>query len=335
MTKTFKYLSFLFIALLCFISYESNAQKLKVVASASIFRDMAEQIGGDLIEAKSIVPIGGDPHIYEATPSDAALIANADLILINGLTFEGWINEIIDNSGTKGKVCLITEGIIPIISMKYHGSADPHAWMDGQNGLVYFENIKNALVELLPNHSKEINENYFKYRKKLIETNNYISEEIRKIPDDKRILITTHDAFSYYGRRYGLQLEAMMGISTESDSKTDDILRVSDIIKKYRIPAVFIESTINPKLLQQIAYDNGAAIGGELFADSIGDPDSEAPTYIDMLRHNSEIIVAALSGKSIQKTKIDSDVKHGLLPYLLFGFAMIGILIYLIFRFNK
>jgi ABC-type Zn uptake system ZnuABC Zn-binding protein ZnuA len=296
---------------------------------------MAERIGGDLIEAKSIVPIGGDPHIYEATPSDAALIAKADLVLINGLTFEGWINEIIENSGTKAKICLITEGIIPIVSMKYHGSADPHAWMDGQNGLVYFENIKNALVELLPNHREELEKNYMQYRQELISINDYISEEIKRVPEDQRVLITTHDAFSYYGRRYGLRLEAMMGISTESDSKTDDILRVSDIIKRYRIPAVFIESTINPKLLQQIAYDNGAVIGGELYADSIGELDSEAPTYLDMLKHNTEVIVKALSGEEISKTKIDSDVKHGIGPYLAFAFALLGMLVFLIYRFNN
>ncbi len=309
-----------------------KGEKPVVVATASIFKDMAVRLAGDLVKAESLVPIGGDPHLYEATPSDALLVGKADLILVNGLTFEGWIDELIENSGTKAEVVLITKGIIPIKSSKYYGSADPHAWMDGQNGLVYIENIKDALISLLPGAKEQILNNYREYRNELIDLNDYIAEKIRKLPQDKRILITTHDAFTYYGRRYGLQLEAMMGISTESDSKTDDIIRVSEIIKRNKIPAVFVESTINPKLLQQIAFDNGAEIGGELFADSLGDSDSEAPTYLKMLRHNTDVIYNALSGVKIYETKIDADLNFGFTPYLAFGFVMILILIFLAYR---
>lgn len=265
-----------------------------VVATASIFADMAEVIGGGEVNVRSVVPIGGDPHIYEPTPGDARLVADADLILRNGLTFEGWMDELIAHSGTKARVVTITGGIDPIRSETYQNSTDPHAWMDAVFGQIYIRNIADALIGL-DSLKREIFEfNHDLYQRQLEDLHNEIVEQIRSIPEDQRILITSHDAFRYYGRRYDIRVEAILGVSTDADAQTSDIIRLSNIIRENKIPAVFIESTVNPKLLEQLAEDNRARIGGRLYSDSIGDKDSPAPTYLDMLRYNTRTIVEAL-----------------------------------------
>ncbi|NNE27481.1 MAG: zinc ABC transporter solute-binding protein [Saprospiraceae bacterium] len=310
------------------------AQKPKVVSSASMIWDMAKEIGGEHVEHQLIVPIGGDPHLYEPTPRDAQMIHDADLIFINALTFEGWILELIENSGTKATVDTVTNGVAAISSTTYKNSYDPHAWMDIQNGLIYIENIKNALTKLLPEHGATFQKNYEDYKARLEELDKYILDRIQEIPKEKRILITSHDAFEYYGKRYGLKLEAIMGISTEAEAQTSDIIRINKTIQSSKVPAVFIESTINPKLLEQIAKDNNIVIGGELYADSIGDEESHAPTYYAMLKHNTDVIVDALTLKNLPEEAKQSGPSN-LLAYIGVGMLFIIGLLYMILKSNK
>lgn len=298
-------------------------QKPLVVSSASIFADMAENLGGAFIEVQTVVPIGGDPHTYEPTPADARLAAKADLILINGLTFEGWLNEMIANSGTKATIVTITEGITPIQSEKYNNSTDPHAWMDAQNGFLYIHNIRNALKALVPEHAEEIDFNYEVYRQQLADLDAYIQQEIQKIPEKQRILITSHDAFRYYARRYGIQVEAILGTSTDAEAQTSDIQRLNKVIRENQVPAVFIETTVNPRLLKQIATDNNVSIGGQLYSDSIGDSNSPAPSYLDMLRYNTNTIVAALSQVITTDPVSDTSAKTNRWWYILLGAGLI------------
>ncbi len=297
-----------------------HAQKPLVVASASIFADMARNICGDKIEVRSIVPIGGDPHRYEATPDDAALLAKADLILINGLTFEGWINEVIANSGSKAMVKLITAGIQPISSQIHSGATDPHAWMDAENGLIYIRNIRDGLIAIDPQNANFYEQQHARYSQQLAALHQYIQSRMATIPPQHRILITSHDAFSYFGRKYGLTVSAMMGVSTEADAQTSDMERVVDALEKNKVPAIFIESTINPKMLQQIAKDHGVIIGGSLYADSVGEPGTPGESYIGMLRHNADVISTALSRK-LEKTT---------LPGQELNWALYGILVLLL-----
>jgi len=311
--------------LLLFMSSSSIAQEEKplVVATASIFADMAQNIAGDEVRIESVVPIGGDPHTYEPTPSDAQLIADADLILKNGLTFEGWLSELIENSGTKAEVKLITEGIAAIGSQTYANSSDPHAWMDASNGLKYIENVKDALIKLHPTLKEQFEFNYGVYRQQIEDMDSYIQTEINKIPAQQRILITSHDAFQYYGRRYGVRLESVLGTSTDAQVQTSDMKRLVQVIKETGVPSVFIESTINPKLLEQLAADNGVSIGGQLYSDSIGDKDSPAPSYWDMLKHNTDTIVKALSAKK-KEIAVESE-ENGTKNWLLWG--VLGLLL--------
>ncbi len=324
------YTQLFFIALLS-TNAQAQDEKLNVLSSANIFADMASNIGGDLIDSDFIVPTGGDPHLYEPTPSDVIKVKNANIILLNGLTFEGWINELIENSGTKAKVYTITKGVNAIKSSEYENSADPHAWMDVSNTMTYADNIYSALVE---NDAK--NEAVYKsllesYKKKLNECDTSIEAKIAQIPTEKRILITSHDAFSYYGRRYGLQLEALLGISTEAEITTSDIIRVNRIIEEKAIPTIFVESTINPKVLNQIAKDNDVVIGGELFADSLDDPENEAGTYIGMMTHNTDVIVKALTANQSDRNTINEDKNNSnLWLYLFIGTLLIGGLVLMI-----
>jgi len=286
-------------------SFTISAEKPVVVATASMIADIAQNIGKNRIEIKCIVPVGGDPHTYKPTPNDAKLVAKANLILKNGLTFEGWLNELIENSGTKAKTITVTEGINTIRSETYD-SPDPHAWMDAKNGVKYAENIATALGQLLPQHKEEFKQNYFAYRTKLITTDHYIRKEIGKIPATKRFLITSHDAFQYYGKAYGMTLKSVLGISTDADIQTKDVIELGKVIKSAKVPAVFIESTVNPKILKQIAADAGAVIGGKLLSDSLGDEEFGGTTYIDMLKQNTDVIVKGLT-QPVTATETTTD----------------------------
>ncbi len=290
--------------LLYLLPLPASSAALRVVATASIFADMAAQIAGNLCEIRTIVPVGSDPHLYEPTPADARLIASADLVLRNGLTFEGWLDDLLENAPPNVAIITITEGISPIRA-EGEASADPHAWMDARNGLVYIRNIRDALVRYDPDNAEAFDFNYRLYRDQLSDLDDYIRTQIARIPADLRVLVTSHDAFQYYGRQYGLQLEAVLGISTEMEARTSDIVRLRSTIARTGVPAVFLETTINPKLLQQLATDNQLAIGGPLYADSLSEPDGPAADYLSMLRYNTDAIVdgltrpaAALPGRS-------------------------------------
>lgn len=277
------------------IAIHTQAQQPKVVATTSMIADITQNIGGDYVEVISLVPIGGDPHLYDPIPQDAVKIAEAQLILKNGLTLEGWLNEFIENSGTKAATLTVTDGIKPLVSSQYENAADPHAWMNALHGITYAENIKNALTQLLPNLQTELQVNFEKYKTDLEELDASIKEKIATIPEEQRILITSHDAFQYYGQHYGIRLEAVLGTSTDAEAQTSDINRLYKVIKETKVPAVFIESTVNPKLLQQIAKDTKVKIGGKLYADSLGEPGSAGDSYLKMLEYNTNVIVKALT----------------------------------------
>ncbi len=308
-----------------------------VVATASMFYDMAKNIAGEHMPIQLIVPIGSDPHLHEPTPRDAKLVSDAQLILKNGLTFEGWLEELIKNSGTAAEVSTITEGIEAIASDQYANSTDPHAWMDVSNGLIYIRNIKDALSQLDPLHEADYEANYQRYKKELEELDRYIETQVNSIPENRRVLITSHDAFQYYGRRYGIQLESTLGTSTDAEVQTSDIVRLNKIIRNNKIPAIFVESTINPKLMNQLAKDNNIKIGGKLYADSIGDEDSPAPTYAAMLKYNTDTIVKALTAVVEETTDAnDTGTSSGRIALFgVLGIALLGVFAFVLRRLNQ
>jgi len=306
----------------------SAQEKIKVISTVSIIADIASNIVGETADIETIVPIGGDPHIYEATPRDARLVQSGDIFFINGLTFEGWIEELINNSGSKAPSYIITEGVNAIGSSKYENSFDPHAWMDVSNVFIYAKNIKDAMVKHFPKNASVYEKNYADYLGKLKDLHKYVQTEINTIPKQQRILVTSHDAFAYYGKQYGIEVEAIVGISTEAEARSSDVLRVANVIKERNVPAIFIESTVNPKMIKRLADDNGVPVGGELFADSLGEPEGDAGTYIGMIKSNTDIIVDALSKNKISATKIDGDKGGSNMGLYLVGGLFILLLIF-------
>lgn len=294
--------------MLMFFQQLKAEDKPVVATTVTIIQDIAEMIAGNELEISCLMPIGGDPHLHEPTPKDAILVSKADLVLVNGLTLEGWLTELIENAGGDGQVITVTEGVNAIESVSYKGSSDPHAWMDVSNGIKYAENIKNSFVALKPEGREVFEFNFGVYKQQLEDLDDYIFEQIQSIPKEQRILITSHDAFQYYGKRYGIQLESILGTSTDAEAQVSDLTRVNNVIKASKVPAVFVESTINPKMLQQIADDNQIKIGGHLYADSIGEEGSNADSYYDMLKFNTDQIVSGLTGAGGDDVKV-SDGK--------------------------
>ena len=241
------------------------------------------------------MPTGGDPHTYEPVPGDAQLLAEADLILRNGLRLEGWLDEMIAQARQGAEVVTVSTGVDPIQSADHPGAYDPHAWMDVRHTMVYVENIREALIRLDPLHAAAYRAQARAYLDQLAALDAYILAQIQRIPAAQRVLATSHDAFRYYGNRYGLRVVSILGTSTDAEARIEDYQALAAVIRREAIPAIFIESTINPKLLQQLAGDLGVAIGGKLFADSLGDPESGADTYLRMMRQNTDLIVAGLS----------------------------------------
>jgi ABC-type Zn uptake system ZnuABC Zn-binding protein ZnuA len=290
---------------------------LNIVTTTTIFQDMIQNIGGSRVNVQSIVPLGSDPHRYEPSPGDVTLCQKADLIMINGLHLEVWIEKLIKNSKAGAETVTITRGITPITGKnKYH---DPHAWMNAKNGIRYAENIARAIIAEKPGIKDEIEENLRIYKTSLEELDNYIRQRIREIPVRQRILVTNHDAFQYFGRNYDLQLHPLMGISTEAEAKTSDVVKLIKTIQKTGVPAIFVESSINPQFMQQIARDQGIVIGGSLFSDSLGDKNGPAGTYIGMLKTNTDLIAQALrSFKSEEENSITSSLQQTSVSYGIF-----------------
>jgi len=288
---------YLLLCLLPLICQNTFAQetKMKVVATTTFLADLAQNIAGEKAEVISLMPTGGDPHLYDPIPGDAKKIAEADVILRNGLTLEGWLDELIENSGTRANIYTLTEGIIPIKSVDYEDALDPHAWMDVKNGIIYTDNILRALQESQPEDRTYFEAQHAAYKAILLELDEEIKAKITQIPSSKRVLVTSHDAFRYYGNAYGLEVVSAMGTSTDAEPTLEDLAHLSEQVKENGIPSIFIESTINPEIMEQRANDLGIKIGGKLFADSLGDEESGADTYVKMLRQNTRLILEGLS----------------------------------------
>jgi ABC-type Mn2+/Zn2+ transport system ATPase subunit/ABC-type Zn uptake system ZnuABC Zn-binding protein ZnuA len=315
-----------FLTLIFLLNVKSFANDVKIVATTTFIKDLVENITGKRYKVVSIMPVGGDPHIYDAVPQDAKTIADADIIFRNGLYLEGWLDKLIYNSGTKAEIVTVSNGVETIISEDYHDAPDPHAWMDVSYAKIYVYNITRALSALIPENAEYFSYNLNNYLTQLEELDKYVFEQIKLIPEDKRIMITSHDAFRYYGNRYGLRVESALGTSTDADVQIKDINNLIRVIKENNLPSIFIESTINPKLLQQLSSDLGISIGGKLFADSLGDEESGADTYIKMITHNTETLVAGLTGKTIVAEDKESFLGFIITVLLLFlvAFAVVS-----------
>ena len=266
--------------------------RINVVASFSILGDLVGNVGGDRIEVTSLVGRNSDVHIYTPAPSDARKVADATLVVVNGLGLEGWLSRLLQSSGSKAQIVVATKGITPL---KLGSEADPHAWQSVSNAKVYVTNIRDALVAADPSGAATYRGNADRYLAELDRLDAEVRAAVDAIPPGRRKLISTHDAFGYLAAAYGLAFIAPVGVSTESEPSAGDIARIIKQIKAERIPAVFLENISDDRLIRRIATETGANIGGTLYSDSLTDENGPAPTYIAMVRHNIKALTSALA----------------------------------------
>lgn len=301
----------------------SQSDKPQVLATTTFIADIAKNVAGDAVRVESILSVGGDPHLYEPVPGDARKIAQCEMVLVNGLTLEGWMQELIANSGTKAEVVVISRGVVPISDPAHHNATDPHAWMQAANGILYAQNIAEALSTRYPEHAQDFAKNLERYQAMLDSVDRYIKAKIQTIPERHRILVTSHDAFHYYGNRYGIRVESILGTTTDAEVQIKDIDHLMKVIEDNELPAIFVESTINPKLLEQIARDKDIIIGGKLYADALGPAGSGAETYAKMIAHNTDVIVAGLTSEGKHAGHADDFTSFLLIVLASFGVAFV------------
>ena len=253
---------------------------------------MVQNIGGNNIELTTLVGANGDGHIYEPTPADAKSVAAADVVFVNGLGFEGWIDRLVKASGYKGKVIIATKGIK---DLKFEGELDPHAWQDLSNGRIYIKNIKNALIDLDPKNSDLYKKNFIAYDKILESMDKSTKEQFADIPKKNRKVITSHDAFLYFGRAYGIDFRSPVGVTTESEPSAGELAALITEMREDEIKAVFAENITDPRLIKQLAREVNAQIGGTLYSDALSDNSEPANTYINMFKYNVNELATILS----------------------------------------
>ncbi|WP_424628098.1 metal ABC transporter substrate-binding protein [Bradyrhizobium sp. SYSU BS000235] len=291
------------VAMLAMFSPVRAQERINVVATFSILGDFARNVGGDRVNVTTLVGPDSDTHVYTPTPADAKKIADARLVIVNGLGLEGWLPRLVKSSGSKAATVVATKGVTPrkidsseALSKEHDpGSADPHAWQSVPNAKIYVANIRDALVAADPSGADAYKVNAAAYLDKLDALDREVRDAVAKIPAERRSVISTHDAFGYFAVAYGINFIAPQGVSTESEPSARDIAAIISQIKKQKIPAVFLENVTDPRLMRRIAAETGATIGGTLYSDSLTEEKGSAPTYIDMVRHNIKTLTSALS----------------------------------------
>jgi zinc/manganese transport system substrate-binding protein len=284
-------------ALICFVlamtaSPSHAADRLNVVASFSILADFARQVGGDKVEVTALVGPDSDVHVYTPTPHDARDVGAARLLIINGLGLEGWMPRLLQASGSKAQIVTASQGIAP---RQRGADVDPHAWQSVENAKIYVRNIREAMTAVDPADAAVFKANAERYQAELDALDGEARAAIAKIPSARRKVISTHDAFGYFADAYGVEFIAPLGVSTETEPSARDVAEIIEQVRRTRIPAVFLENFNDDRLVGRIAAETGAKVGGTLYSDALSDENGQAPTYIDMVRHNIKALTSALA----------------------------------------
>ncbi|MCO7128289.1 metal ABC transporter substrate-binding protein [Sporolactobacillus shoreicorticis] len=288
----------------CGNSSGNKDSNLKIVVTNSILYDMAKEVGKDHVDIHSIVPIGTDPHEYEPLPTDAKSVSKADLIFYNGLNLEvgnGWFKKMIDSAGRSGdynkNIFAVSKGVTPI-HLKSEGQEnqlDPHAWLDIQNGIKYIRNMEKQMAKKDPDHAEDYHKNADAYVEKLEDLDKEAKEKMAAIPDEQSYLITSEGAFKYFSRAYGLHPEYIWEINTEEQGTPDQMKRIIGIIKKHKVPHLFVETSVNPKSMETLSKETGIKIYSKIFTDSLAKKGKPGDTYYDMIKWNLDHISEGLS----------------------------------------
>ncbi len=295
------------------------AEPIKVVASFSIIGDFAKNVGGDRIALTTLVGPDGDAHVYEPRPADAAAMSGADVVLVNGLHFEGFLQRLVEASATKAAVVELAKGVETLAvtddehphegehedeahaaeeahGHHHHGDTDPHAFQSIANAKVYVKNIADAFCAADAAGCDAYKANAATYSGQLDALENEVKAAVASIPADKRTVITSHDAFGYFQHEYGITFLAPEGISTEAEASAADVAKLIEQIRHDKASAIFVENITNQRLIEQISNETGLKIGGTLYSDALSAEDGPAATYVDMMKNNVDTIKGAILG---------------------------------------
>jgi len=284
------------LAALCFILAWSSeamaaaAPPIRVVVSFSILEDIVRRIGGGEILVTSLIGPDSDAHVFEPSPDQARLLAEAKLFVINGLGFEGWLARLTRSAQFSGIVVTATEGIVPIMTIETGQASplpDPHAWQDARNGVIYADNIARALAGIDPSNAESYRQRFGRYKAELETLDRQVRSELREIPADKRRVITSHRAFAYYSKAYGVTFMAAEGLNTESEPSAKAVAELIRQIRREHIKALFLENISDPRLVEELARDTGTTPGPPLYSDALSRPNGPAPTYVRMIKYNT------------------------------------------------
>lgn len=280
--------------------------QLNVVVTYSILGDIVRNVGGDAINLQVLVGPNGDAHAFEPSPADSVSVADAALIIENGLGFETWLDDLYEASGSQATRIMATEGLEPrpltgdghTDGDHDHGEFDPHVWHSVANVIQMTKVVREALIQADPTQAALYQANAEAYLSQLQDLDTWIFAEVKKLPDDQRQLVTAHDTFGYFAERYGFEIvgTALGAVSTEgADPSAAEVAALVEDIRSAGVPAIFAENVHNASLMQQIAAEAGVTLAPALYTDALGELGSEGDTYIQMMRYNVTVIVAALS----------------------------------------
>lgn len=277
-----------------------TTDKIRVVASFSILGDMVRVLGNDKVDIVTLVGPDSDGHLYRPTPSDGKTITQSDLVITNGLHFEGWITRLIDSANYRGPVVIATDGVH---AMNVNGEPDPHAWQSLENARLYANNITRALIQLQPESANDFAQRNQQFAVDTLKLQQTAKQLFNTTPADQRLVVTSHDAFGYFGREYGIQFIAPLGVNTDSEASAGNVAQLIRQIKNQNIGAVFVENITDPRLMEQVARETDAHIGGSLYSDALSSVSGPASTYLEMMRHNITLISTALGASTDMTTK--------------------------------
>jgi manganese/zinc/iron transport system substrate-binding protein len=281
-----------------------GSAKINVVTTIGMIADIVKNVGGEHVEVTQLMGAGVDPHLYTATEGDVNTLLDAQIIFYGGLDLEARMEDIFEQMGESRPTIPVGEAVPAAQRLTKPDTdlTDPHIWMDASLWMLASERVRDELVKLDPANQADYQANAQAYLEKLAVLDEYAREQIASIPEQQRVLVTAHDAFQYFGRAYGIEVFAPQGISTATEAGVEDIRRVVDLVVEREIPAIFVESSVSPDLVEAIqagaeAQDHEVVIGGQLFSDAMGEAGTPEGTYDGMIRHNVDTIVKALRGE--------------------------------------
>ena len=282
-----------------------EGRQVRAVATIGMIADVVEQVGGERVTVVGLMGPGVDPHLYKASEGDVIRLAEADIVFYNGLHLEAKMAEVFERMQGRTRTVAVTDGIprdLLLAPPAFAGAFDPHVWFDVSLWMYTVEAVRDALIDLDPGSADIYRANADRYLAELADLHAYVTAQAERIPPQQRVLITAHDAFNYFGRAYGFEVRGLQGISTATEAGTADVQELADFIVERRIRAMFVESSVSPRAIEAVqaavrARGFEVAVGGQLYSDAMGSPGTPAGTYIGMVRHNIDTIVAALEGE--------------------------------------